>query len=228
VTGLAQRLRRALGLLAQIAFRLSQIAFRLYGLRAHVTVGPGFHLGPGSVLWAPRRLTVGRDVYVGKGCTIECDGEIGDHVLIGNRVGVVGRRDHDLYEVGVPIRHATWVGDDPGRLSSPVRIGTDVWIGYGATVLSGVRIGRGAVVAAGAVVNADVPDYAIVAGCPARVVARRFSTEQIALHEAVLADRHGIPPSVPAAPGELPAAVAGDVPAAVAGDVPVAGGGVRR
>ena len=63
---------------------------------------------------------------------------------------------------------------------SPFRridIGHDVWIGQEAVIMDGVRIGTGAVIAASAVVTKDVPDYAIVAGVPARVVRYRFSEE---------------------------------------------------
>ncbi|WP_372622959.1 CatB-related O-acetyltransferase [Falsiroseomonas sp.] len=59
-------------------------------------------------------------------------------------------------------------------------VGHDVWIGTEALVLPGVRIGHGAVVAARAVVTKDVPDYAVVAGNPARVVRRRFTEEEAA------------------------------------------------
>lgn len=169
--------------------RLVQLALRLYGLRSHVTVGMGFHLGPGSVLWAPSRLTVGDEVYIGKGCTIECDGQIGSNVLIANRVGIVGRHDHDLRAVGVDVRHAPWVGDEPGRLGGPVTIGDDVWIGYGAIVLGPVTLGRGCVVSAGAVVTHDVESYAIVAGCPAVVIGQRFTADEIVVHEAALYGR---------------------------------------
>ena len=56
-------------------------------------------------------------------------------------------------------------------------IGNDVWIATGAIIAVGkktVHIGDGAVIAAGAVVVGDVPDYAIVGGCPAKVIQYRF------------------------------------------------------
>ena len=167
--------------------RLWQRVHRRYALRANVTVGERVHVGLGSILWAPRSLRVGDDVYVGKGCTIECDGTIGDNVLIANRVGIVGRDDHDMHAVGVPIRRAPWGGDANGPRNEPVEIGDDVWIGYGAIVLSGVTIGRGAVVAAGAVVTRDVEPYAIVAGNPARAVSSRFDLDEREEHERLLA-----------------------------------------
>lgn len=55
-----------------------------------------------------------------------------------------------------------------------VEIGSDVWIGHGATILSGVHVGHGAVISAGSVVTRDVRPYAVVAGSPAREVRRRF------------------------------------------------------
>ncbi|WP_028577409.1 chloramphenicol acetyltransferase [Desulfomicrobium escambiense] len=63
------------------------------------------------------------------------------------------------------------------RREHPVTLGHDVWIGHGALVMPGVTEGTGAVVASGAVVTKDVPDYAIVAGVPARVIKYRFPTE---------------------------------------------------
>ena len=56
-----------------------------------------------------------------------------------------------------------------------LEIGHDVWIGCNAIVTPGCRrIGNGAVVGAGAVVTRDVPDYAVVAGNPARKLRDRF------------------------------------------------------
>ena len=166
--------------------RVWQRVHRLYAVRRNVHAPADVHIGIGSVLWAPRRLVVGRDVYIGKGCTIEVDGSIGDCVLISNHVGIVGRSDHAMRQVGVSIRRADWVGDRPQRLSRPVHIGDDVWIGYGAVVLSGLTVGRGAVIAAGAVVTSDVAAYAVVAGNPARRVGQRFEGEEITVHEQLL------------------------------------------
>jgi virginiamycin A acetyltransferase len=59
-------------------------------------------------------------------------------------------------------------------------IGHDCWIGHGALILPGVRLGHGVIVGAGAVVTGDMPDYAVVAGNPARVVRMRFAPEVIA------------------------------------------------
>lgn len=56
-----------------------------------------------------------------------------------------------------------------------LNIGNDVWIGYGTIILAGCRkIGNGAVIGAGSIVTKDVPDYAVVAGNPAKIIRYRF------------------------------------------------------
>ncbi|MFH1717493.1 MAG: CatB-related O-acetyltransferase [Planctomycetota bacterium] len=62
------------------------------------------------------------------------------------------------------------------RLVGSIEIGNDVWIGRNAIILSGTgRIGDGAVIGAGSVVTKEVPDFAVVAGSPARIIRYRFS-----------------------------------------------------
>jgi acetyltransferase-like isoleucine patch superfamily enzyme len=161
-------------------------------VQGNVTLGEGFHMGLGSFVTSMDHLEIGRNVYVGKYCSIECSGRIGNEVLIANNVGVVGRRDHDTKQLGVPVRSARQVRDSAELAKHPanrIEIGDDVWIGFGAIVLTGITIGRGAIVAAGAVVFDNVPEYAIVRGNPAVVVGSRFDAEQALRHEALMKDR---------------------------------------
>jgi len=58
-------------------------------------------------------------------------------------------------------------------------VGNDVWIGQGARIMPGAVIGNGVIIGAGAVVSGHVPDYAIVAGNPARVVRMRCDSETV-------------------------------------------------
>jgi acetyltransferase-like isoleucine patch superfamily enzyme len=77
-----------------------------------------------------------------------------------------------FYNTGLGLSHCETL---PPR---PLLIGDDAWIGANAIVLPGCsRIGRGAVVGAGSVVTRDVPDFAVVAGNPARVIRERFPPE---------------------------------------------------
>lgn len=113
------------------------------------------------------RFVVGDDTYLGhalqviSGSTVT----IGKHVLIGNRVVLNGFSGHPLD----PMQRAAGEPPDLAGTASIV-IEDYVWIANDATVLSGVTIGRGAVVASGAIVTEDVPELAVVAGVPARIV----------------------------------------------------------
>ena len=54
-------------------------------------------------------------------------------------------------------------------------------IGSRVIIMQGLKIGTGAVIGAGSVVTKDVPPYAIVAGCPARIIKYRFDDDTIRL-----------------------------------------------
>jgi acetyltransferase-like isoleucine patch superfamily enzyme len=151
-------------------------------IRQNVLVGEQFVFGSNTVVWAPRSLTVGRNVSLGSNVRIEVDGSIGDHVLIANSAAIVGREDHDYSQVGVSIRESRWVGRYPEDLSHRTRIGSDVWIGFGVVVLSGVTIGDSSIVGAGSVVTKDVPANSIAVGNPARVIGKRFDQRSFELH----------------------------------------------
>jgi acetyltransferase-like isoleucine patch superfamily enzyme len=156
---------------------LRNYIYRKLAIRtANVHIGENFHVGPLSNLWAPSNLEIGDDVYIGKYVTIEVDGKIGNGTLIANSVGIIGRRDHDLRDIGTPISKSRWVGNHKD-LSSPVNIGSDVWIGFGAIIVAPVNIGDGAIIAAGSVVTSDVSEYEIVGGIPAVHLKPRFHND---------------------------------------------------
>ncbi len=176
--------------------RLWQTAYQRYSVRANVEIGDGLHVGVGSSVSAPFRLTIGDHVHIGKYCTVEVDGAIGSNTMLANNVGLIGRYDHDHRAIGRAIRQAPWIGDEDyegGGKGLTIDVGEDVWIGFGAIVLSGSRVGRGAIVAAGAVVVSDVPPYAIVAGQPASQVGVRFSQAEVEEHERQLYGRMASP-----------------------------------
>lgn len=62
----------------------------------------------------------------------------------------------------------------------------DVWLGANVTLLSGARIGRGSVIGACSVITKHVPPYAVVVGNPFRIIASKFTIEEILDHESIL------------------------------------------
>jgi acetyltransferase-like isoleucine patch superfamily enzyme len=73
-----------------------------------------------------------------------------------------------------------WIKQDPVPFGK-LEIGHDAWIGSRAIITpSCKRIGIGAVVGAGSVVTKDVPDYAVVAGNPAKLIRNRFDDQTTA------------------------------------------------
>ncbi len=105
------------------------------------------------------RLALGNNIIINKGVTILSAGrvEIGDNVLMAPDVKIA-TVNHDLRD-RMNLYHF-----------GKVTIQENAWICIGAIICPGVTIGKNAVVAAGAVVTTDVPDNAMVAGNPARII----------------------------------------------------------
>ena len=154
---------------------------------------------PTGVLYGERQIHIGVDTMISTwstlatGYTPEQDPVppralvIGDRCVLGLRTGVVA---HESIEIGDDV----WFGQDVfvtdanhgyrdpntpiGRQlgpHEPVRIGSGSWIGQGAVILPGTELGRNVVVAAGSVVRGEIPDHAVIAGVPARVIRRYVS-----------------------------------------------------
>jgi acetyltransferase-like isoleucine patch superfamily enzyme len=112
------------------------------------------------------RIHIGEDTRLNRGCTLTSYAQIriGDFTIIGEFVSI---RDanHGLKR-GEPMRYQP-------HTCEPILVGRDVWIGRGSCILPGVTIGEGAVIGANSVVTRDVPDFAIAAGVPAKVIKMR-------------------------------------------------------
>ncbi|MFA9423378.1 MAG: 2,3,4,5-tetrahydropyridine-2,6-dicarboxylate N-acetyltransferase [Sedimentibacter sp.] len=121
---------------------------------------------PGAVI--REMVTIGKDAVIMMGAVINIGAVIGEksmidmNAVVGAR-GTIGKNVH----VGAGAVIAG-VLEPPSK--SPVIIEDDVLIGANAVVLEGVKVGKGAVVAAGSVVTADVPEMAVVAGSPAKII----------------------------------------------------------
>jgi acetyltransferase-like isoleucine patch superfamily enzyme len=144
-------------------------------------IGTNFHSGIRVRLWAKYTLKIGSNFYIGRDSFIETDCMIGDNVIFGNRVAVVGKYDHHYQQIGTPIRLASAIRDNDytwNGLNLVTKIGNDVWIGYGSTIMQGIVINDGAIIAAGSVVTKDVEAYCIYGGNPAKKIGDRFQTDE--------------------------------------------------
>lgn len=174
-----------------IAKEIVRKIYRLMSVRKNVHCERDLRVGAGSYITAPDCLKIGKKVSIGKQCWIACNGRIGDGVLISSYVGIAGRRDHDMKQMGVYISEASWLYGNPPLARGEedyIDIGDDVWIGFGSIILSGITIGRGAIIGAGAVVTKNVPAYAVVAGNPAREIGVRFSEHESRRHEQLISE----------------------------------------
>lgn len=135
--------------------------------------------------------TVPRNVILEDFCRIQ------DHLNFISYKGILHVKKYAAIGAGciiIPGDHVPTVGVPQylaGKLhindvDGEIIVGEDAWVGAGTILLSHCQIGRGAVVAAGAVVSKPVPPYAVVAGVPAKIIATRFSIEQILEHEKEL------------------------------------------
>lgn len=153
---------------------LAKVKYRKYSIKS------GFYAGARVKLWAKSTLQIGKNFYIGRDSFIETDCIVGDNVIFGNRVAIVGKYDHHYKQIGVPIRLASSIREDDYSwkgLGLVTKIGNDVWIGYGSTIMQGVLINDGAIIAAGSVITKDVEGYSIYAGNPGKKIRDRFESK---------------------------------------------------
>jgi acetyltransferase-like isoleucine patch superfamily enzyme len=176
-------------LLARLAFLKLKFGKRLQtdGL-CFICPGVKLEIGPDATLkigrWAwlghgckvrvhEGEVSIGAKTVIGQECTISAfqHVSIGRECIIADRVMLIDF-DHGVTEVERPIRNQ-------GIYKRDVRVGHNVWIGYGACILRGVTVGDNAIIGTSAVLTHAAPANAVLAGIPARVIRMRDTPKQM-------------------------------------------------
>jgi acetyltransferase-like isoleucine patch superfamily enzyme len=150
-----------------LAFMPRNVVLQI-GPRGRIELGRWSWLGHGTKIRCHEGVvSVGAKTVLGQDCTISAyqHVSIGRECVIADRVMLIDF-DHGTVEVDRPIRLQ-------GIYKRDVRVGNNVWIGYGACILRGVTVGDNAVIGTNSVVTKDVPANAVVGGVPARVLRMR-------------------------------------------------------
>ncbi len=114
------------------------------------------------------RISIGARTHIQPGCHLHAHVS---NIEIGECVEIAANCGFFSYDHGVEL--GKLIMEQPLGSKGDIRIGDGAWLGYGVTVLQGVNIGAGAVIGAGSVVSRDIPENAIAAGVPAKVIKYR-------------------------------------------------------
>jgi acetyltransferase-like isoleucine patch superfamily enzyme len=137
------------------------------GRRATLRIGRWAWIGHGG------EVAIGAKTVIGQDCTISAyqHVSIGRECILADRVMLIDF-DHGVTEVERPIRLQ-------GIYKRDVRVGNNVWVGYGACVLRGITVGDNSIIGTSAVLTRDVPANAVVGGVPARLIRMRAAPESM-------------------------------------------------
>ena len=145
-------------------------------------VDEGVVIGEGTKIW--HFCHVQKGANIGERCSLGQNVNISNNVMIGNDVKI--QNNVSVYE-GVEIEDGVFLGpscvftnDSTPRARYPkgrenykkTKVCEGASVGANATIVCGNTVGKYAMVAAGAVVTKDVPEYALVAGVPAKVIGK--------------------------------------------------------
>lgn len=151
---------------------------KLYSIRSS-KIGEYVKINSGTQLVD---VTFGDYSYCGYDCNI-INAEIGKFCCLSDNI-IIGGAEHPMHFVSMSSVFLSHRDSSVKKLGNlhylpkvKTMIGHDVWIGNRAIIKSGVSIGTGAVIGTGSVVTKDVPEYAVVAGNPAKVIRYRFNED---------------------------------------------------
>ena len=150
-----------------LCFVAPDVTFEI-GRNATVRLGRWCWIGHGTKIRSHEGVVeIGAKTVMGQECTISAfqHVSIGRECIVADRVMLIDF-DHGVVETERPIR-------EQGIYKRDVKIGHNVWIGYGACFLRGTRVGDNAVIGTLSVVTKSVPANAVAAGAPVQVLRMR-------------------------------------------------------
>ena len=154
--------------------RTDGLCFVCPGVKIEIGRDATLHLGRWSWIGHGSKIRVHEgEAWIGAKSVLgqECTMSVFQHVSIGRECIIADRVmlidfDHGVVEVDRPIR-------EQGIYKRDVRVGHNVWIGYGVAILRGVTVGDNSIIGTSAIVSRDVPANAVAAGVPVRVLRMR-------------------------------------------------------
>lgn len=133
---------------------------------SNIYIGNNCRIGRSCVIYTNKASTVrisdGVSINNNVHIVAESSISIGSDTLIAENVGIRDQ-DHCFNDLSKTVR-------SQGFDSSPIKIGSNVWIGRNASILKGVNIGNNVVVGANSVVSRDLPPNSICVGSPAKPI----------------------------------------------------------
>lgn len=132
-----------------------------------------------TILMGQRNLIIEDNVWINHYSWIDASGglSIGEGCQIGFSCGILSHSSHLAIRLMGRSYMQTPIEERKGYVRKPTRIGAYTFIGSGSYILPGITIGKGCVIGVNSVVTKDVPDYAVVAGVPAKIIGDTKSTD---------------------------------------------------
>ncbi len=155
----------------RMALRWERPILRMLGAKIHPTA----HIYSSTKIWCPCNLIM------------EENSILGDHVEVFN-VSTVHLKTNacvSQYTSIYPGSRST-SNESFKKITSPIIIGENAWVGSHCFIGYGSSIGREAVIGAGSVIRNIIPPYSMVIGNPAKVVGFRYSLEEIIEKESTI------------------------------------------
>jgi acetyltransferase-like isoleucine patch superfamily enzyme len=156
----------------------------VFGERSQGRDLPRTRIAPSTCIEHEHALRLDDHVYVGPFNFIEASGgvHLGEGVQVTHHVSIVTHSSHRAQRL-LGTAYVDWPGPGPrpGWIAAPVVVGPWSFIGPHSLLEAGTRLGRGCIVRAGSVVRGEFPDFAVIAGNPARVVGDAREGDEAAL-----------------------------------------------